>query len=71
MSTISLRLSERDDKLIKQYAAVKNISVSELVRSAVIEMIENEIDVKAFDQAVAEAQATYTLEEAKHQLGLE
>ena len=69
MATISLRLSERDNELIKQYALVHNISVSELVRNAVIDMIENEIDVVAFEKAVAETQATYTLEEVKKELG--
>ena len=69
MATISLRLSERDSELIKQYASLHNLSVSELVRNAVIDMIENEIDVEAFNKAVAESQATYTLEEVKKELG--
>jgi uncharacterized protein (DUF1778 family) len=69
MPTISLRLSERDNELIKHYASVHNISVSELVRNAVIDMIENEIDVETFEKAVAETQATYTLEEVKKELG--
>jgi len=69
MSTISLRLSERDSELIKQYASLHNLSVSELVRNAVIDMIENEIDVEAFNKAVAESQVTYTLEEVKKELG--
>lgn len=70
MAIISLRLSDRDDELIKKYASVLNISVSELVRNAVIDLIENEIDVAAFDKAVAETQTTYTLEETKKELGL-
>ena len=69
MATISLRLSERDSELIKQYASLHNLSVSELVRNAVIDMIENEIDVEAFNKAVAESQVTYTLEEVKKELG--
>jgi len=69
MTTISLRLSERDSELIKQYASLHNLSVSELVRNAVIDMIENEIDVEAFNKAVAESQTTYTLEEVKKELG--
>ena len=69
MTTISLRLSERDNELIKQYASLHSLSVSELVRNAVIDMIENEIDVEVFNKAVAESQATYTLEEVKKELG--
>ena len=45
MSTISLRLNNRDDELIKKYAKMKNISVSKLIRDAVIEKIEEELDV--------------------------
>ncbi len=70
MSTISLRLNERDDELIRKYAAMHNVSVSELVRDAVIQMIEDEIDVAAFDKAVAETRAIYTLEETNKELGL-
>ncbi len=69
MATISLRLSERDNELIKQYASLHNLSVSEVVRNAVIDMIENEIDIEAFNKAVAEAQAIYTLDEVKKELG--
>lgn len=69
MPTISLRLSEKDDKLIKQYVSLHNITVSELFRNAVIDLIETEIDIEAYNQAVAESEATYTLEEVKKELG--
>ena len=39
MPTISVRMTERDDKLIKEYAEMHNISVSDLIRNAVIEKI--------------------------------
>ncbi len=70
MSTISLRFNNRDEALVRKYAALHNTSVSDLIRSAVIEMIENEIDVEMFDKAVAETQAIYSLEETKKALGL-
>lgn len=70
MSTISLRFNNRDEALVRKYAALHNTSVSDLIRSAVIEMIENEIDVELFDKAVAETQAVYSLEETKKALGL-
>ena len=50
--TISLRLSEEDTKLIKDYAKVNNMSVSDLIRQAVIEKIEDEIDLAAYNKAV-------------------
>ena len=70
MSTISLRLNDRDDELVRKFAAIHNVSVSELIRNAVIEKIENEIDVELFDKAVAETKAVYTLDETKKKLGL-
>ncbi|MBK5251918.1 MAG: CopG family transcriptional regulator [Peptostreptococcaceae bacterium] len=70
MSTISLRLNDRDDELVRKFAAIHNISVSELIRNAIIEKIENEIDVELFDKAVAETKAVYTLDETKKKLGL-
>ena len=49
--TISLRLSEQDAKLIKDYAKLNNISVSDLFRQTVIERIEDEIDLEAYNKA--------------------
>ena len=52
--TISLRMNEADSKLIKAYAEVNGISVSELFRQAVMEKIEDEYDLKVFEEAMAE-----------------
>lgn len=70
MATISLRLSRRNHELIKEYAKLKNISISELLRNAVIEKIEEDLDTELFDKAFLEMQRTYTLNEAKRELGL-
>ncbi len=71
MSTISIRVNHRDSELIRKYAKLKNTSVSELVRNAVIEKIEEELDVDLFEQALAQMERTYTLDEAKKELGLQ
>ncbi len=71
--TISLRLSEEDTKLIKDYAKVNNMSVSDLIRQAVIEKIEDEIDLVAYNKAIEAYRKnpkTYTLEEVEKELGL-
>ena len=52
--TISLRLSEEDTMLIKKYAELNKISVSDLIRQTVMERIEDEYDLKAYDEAIAE-----------------
>ena len=51
---ISLRLSDEDTMLIKKYAELNRISVSDLIRQAVMERIEDEYDLKAYEEALAE-----------------
>ncbi len=70
MSTISIRLSDKEDLLVKNYAKMHKISVSELIRASVIEKIEDEIDLKIFDGALASMKRTYSLDEVKKELGL-
>ena len=71
--TISVRLSDEDTELIKTYADINNISLSDLIRNAVLEKIENEYDLESYKKAIAEYKKnpkTYTLEEVKEELGL-
>ena len=71
--SISLRLSKEDSDLIREYAKLKNMSISEVVRNAVIEKIEDEIDLAAYNKAIKAYHAnpnTYTLEEVEKELGL-
>ena len=61
--TISLRLSEKDAMLFKRYAELKNLTMTELVRQSVMEHIEDELDLQAYEEAMAEYKAnpvTYT-----------
>ncbi|MCL1859845.1 MAG: DUF6290 family protein [Oscillospiraceae bacterium] len=71
--TISLRLNNNDTQLIKSYAALNGISVSEAVRRAVIERIEDEFDLKSYEEALEEYKknpVTYSLDEIERELGL-
>ncbi len=64
--TISLRLNDSDSKLIKAFANMNGLTVSELVRRTVLERIEDEYDLKAYEKAIDEYRknpATYTHEE--------
>lgn len=54
MTTISLRINPDDEKLIKEYAKSKNISVSALFRQSVLEKIEDDIDLDLYRQAMQE-----------------
>lgn len=71
--TVSLRLNKEDEKLIKKYAELKKMSISDLFRNALIEQIEDEYDLKCYEKAIKEYKKnpkTYTLEEVKKELDL-
>lgn len=71
--TISLRLNEADSMLFKKYAEMNGISVSELLRRSVLEHIEEEYDLQAYKEVIAEYREnpiTYTLDEVEKELGL-
>ncbi|MBE6039663.1 MAG: CopG family transcriptional regulator [Clostridiales bacterium] len=70
---ISLRLSDQDNKLIRDFAKLYGLSVSEFIRNTVIERIEDEIDIQAYRDAMAELekdQTTFSMEEAKDLLDI-
>ena len=74
MSTISLRLSEYEDNLIKNYAALRKMNVSELIRQTVLERIEDEYDLQLYEKAMREYNKnskTYTLNEIEQELALD
>ena len=71
--TISVRLDDDDAALIKKYAALHNISLSDLIRQTLIEKIEDEYDLAAYNHAMKEFQkdsTTYTLDEVEKELDL-
>lgn len=70
---VSLRLNKEDEALIRSYADMKNLSVSEAIRQAIMEKIEDEFDLKFYYEAMAEYRenpVTYTLDEVERELGL-
>lgn len=71
---ISLRLSDEDTKLIRSYAKLKKKSVSEVMRTAIIEQIETEYDLQVYEKAMEEHRknpVTYTLDEVEKELELD
>ncbi|AYE38806.1 type II toxin-antitoxin system RelB family antitoxin [Companilactobacillus zhachilii] len=55
MAVIALDLDEQDEKLIKNYAKSKNISVSAFLRSVAVEKIEDDLDDRLYEKAVRES----------------
>jgi RHH-type rel operon transcriptional repressor/antitoxin RelB len=72
MSIISLRLSEKEDVLIRKYAEIHNMELSSFIREAVIEKIEDEYDLTLFNKVWKEEQGQERVshEELKKELGL-
>lgn len=61
MPTISLRINDEDGKLIHDYVKVNNLNLSEFIRNAVLEKIEDEMEIsKEFAKELLKAK-----EEAK------
>jgi Arc/MetJ family transcription regulator len=65
---LSVKLNDNEEEIIVNYAKTQNISIDELVRTAVLEHIEDESDLKAYDEAMERHLAdpiTYTHAEVK------
>ena len=72
--TVSLTLSEQDEKLFRDYAENNNISLSELFRRAVYELIEDEYDRVVYKEALAQYEkdpVSYSLDEVCEMLEAE
>lgn len=70
---MSLRLSDEETMLFKKYAELNKVTVSELIRQTVLERIDDEYDLKAYDNAMEEYKknpVTYTLDEVEKELDL-
>lgn len=71
MSILSVRVSKEDELLLKNYAKLNNISISQLLRDSAIEKIEDELDLKTYENAYEEYlknPITFSLEEVIKEL---
>jgi len=71
---ISLRLSDRDANLIRQYAEMHGLTVSDVMRDAILEKIEDELGAQVWDKTYAEYEenpVSYTLDDVEKELGLQ
>jgi toxin-antitoxin system protein len=57
MSVISLRVPENELNIFKSYAKHNNKSLSEIIRIAMLERIEDEYDLKVFEEYESEKQS--------------
>ncbi len=70
--SITIRVNDKERELIKQFADLNDLNVSEYIRKVVMEKIEDEFDIKAYEESMKEFNSdptTYTLEEVKKAYG--
>ncbi|CBH22280.1 conserved protein of unknown function [Acetoanaerobium sticklandii] len=69
---LSIRCSSEDENLIKKYAAMKKQSVSEFLRQAALEKIEDEYDLKLVKDYLdkKEKMSFYSADEVEKELGI-
>ena len=71
--SISIRMNDKELELIKKYAKLNGSSVSEVMRKAILEKIEDEFDIFLYEKAFKSYEQNpkaYTIEEAKSILGI-
>lgn len=70
---ISVKLSDEEARLIKAYADMHGVTVSELMKRSALERIEDDIDLTSYNEAMAEYKrnpVSHSLEELEKELGL-
>ena len=70
----SIRLTEDEKRLADSYAKMHSMSIGEAFKRALFEKIEDEYDLKVYEEAMAEFKKnpeTYSLEDIIKELGLD
>ena len=71
MTTMTLRMDDRDAEIVRNMARFEGKSISDFIREAVYEVIEDRMDLAELRKAVAEDNGTrYTNNPVLAELGL-
>ncbi len=75
MSVVSLRLNEKEEKVLKEFAGFENIGISTYIKKVLFEKLEEEYELKLFDslwnEHIQSGGETVTLEEVAKENGIE
>ena len=75
MSMITLRVSEEEKEVLQRYADFTGVSLSEFIKTRVIESIEDEYDLKMIEEYEKNKKNNktefYSLDEVKKLLGID
>lgn len=73
MAVISVRLNEEETELIKSYCLLHGMSLSDALKRALIEKIEDEFDLEEYEAAKKKYDdnpVSYSLDEVRKELNL-
>lgn len=75
MSVISLRLNEKEEKLLKEFSEFEGLGISSYIKKIIYERLEDEYDIQCFDKAYKEylesGKKSYSFDEVLNELGIE
>ncbi len=69
--TFTVKMNEKESCMVKDFAHLQGTTVSDIIRKAVLEHIEDELDLAAYEQAYADYlknPKTYTLDEVEKEI---
>ncbi|MCY7007682.1 DUF6290 family protein [Fusobacterium simiae] len=73
MSALSIRLNEEEKRIIDTYAKFNNKTITQVVKEAILEKIENEFDLNELNKAIEEYEknsVSYSNDEVWKMLGI-
>lgn len=75
MSIISLRLNEKEEKLLKEVSNFEGIGISSYIKKIIFEKLEDEYDIKLADKAykkhIASGMKTTSFDDLVKELGFD
>lgn len=75
MSVVLLRLNEKEEKVLKEFARFENVGLSTYIKKFLFEKLEEEYELKLFDslwnEHIESGEETVTLEEIAKENGIE
>ncbi|MBC1990409.1 CopG family transcriptional regulator [Listeria seeligeri] len=72
MSVITVRVEEKEKKMIQQFAEINQVSVSTLIRQVLLEKMDDEVDLRLYAEAIQDQKEhpeTYSFETVLKELG--
>lgn len=70
MSTMTVRMNEQDAALVRKFAQFEGVTISDFVRTAILEKIEDSYDLQELREAIAQDSGErFSIDEILPELG--